>query len=589
VSAVRPSATTRLLTRHFLRRFFENDLISPHVDLHENSAVAVAGIVSLSLFASVMLGGKYLMGASPPGVVTIESLGDNFFFLSISMLAMALMAALQWDALSLDTRDTANLGPLPIPRRTLVVAKLSALVIFACGFAVALNLFPSFVHQIATTTRMPVGLPGALRLVFAHAVASLFASAFGFLTIVALRELLRAWLGQWFGRVSMLVQGVLVLACMSALLVVPVSAYGWTRSWMRDGLPSPWQVPPLWFFGLEQSIAGGVIPNSTGFVVAARMSEVNDRWLASYQAREALFPELATIGIVATVVMLVIAAATYGWNLRQLPQPTPSSQRRRSLVATLSMIAAGGDSVRRAGFGFALRALLRSAPHRLSMAAALALAIALSLGLLGRADFQPAIEPDVLPRSILAVQTVVMTLLLAGFRRAVRVPAELNANWMIQLSWRDAESRFLSGVKRAALVGIAWPTAFLLLPLHLWLLSERTAIAHLLIGFAYGAVVVEVLFARCDKVPFASAYEPLSHVKTIGPILFVFFLMFVHAFATIERFAIRTNSGVMNFVIALVVVLAATRIFEHWSRRASQPMKFDEPPEPSTQWLSLSG
>jgi hypothetical protein len=324
-------------------------------------------------------------------------------------------------------------------------------------------------------------------------------------------------------------------------------------------------------------------------VVPQRMADVNARWLTSYHAREGAFQDFATIATIALAGVLALAALTYAWNVRELPQPASSSQRRRSLIAVMSALFGGRDMVRRAGCGFALRALVRSAPHRLSMAVAAALAIAMSLGLLDRNDFQPAVGPFMLPASILAVQTVVITILLAGFRRAVRVPAELKANWVIQMSWRDAESRFLSGVKRAAIVGVAWPTALVLLPLHLWLLSGRTAIAHLTIGMCYGVVVVEGLFVRCNKVPFASAYEPLTHVKTIGPIVFLFFLMFVHTFARIEQDALRTSAATINFVLALLAALVVIRAFEYWQRPAREAMTFDEPPERATEWLGLGG
>jgi hypothetical protein len=575
-----------LLTGHFLRRFFENDLISPHVDLHENSAVAGAAVVSLSLFASVILGSKYLMGASPPGVVAVESLADNFAFLWISMSAMALMAAIQWDALSLDDRDAANLGPLPIARRTIVRAKLAALVIFALGFAVALNLFPSFVLQTATTTRMPVGFSGLLRLVFAHAVASMLASAFGFLAIVALRELLRAVFRGWFTRLSTFLQGALVLACMSALLLAP-AAQGSAKSWLINGFPSGLGVPPVWFMGLEQTLGGGPIANVTGFVVAPRMADAHRRGLASYHGNQARFEEYAVTALVAVGFAMGLAAIAYGWNMRTLPQPAAVSRRRRSLVAALSYVSAPRDSVRRVGLAFALQALARSAPHRLSMAAAAALAIALSLGLLDRTDFRP-VAPNMLPGSVLAVQTVILTLLLSGFRRAVRVPADLNANWMLQMAWGSGERRFLSGVKRAAVVGIAWPAVLALVPLHLWLLPGRIAIAHLVVGLVCGVVVVEALFVGCSRVPFASSYEPLSQVKTIGPIVFILFLMFVHTFASAEREALG-HDATLNFTTGLAVVFLAIRAFEYWRNRTPHPLKFDEPPEPATQWLGLTG
>ena len=219
----------------------------------------------------------------------------------------------------------------------------------------------------------------------------------------------------------------------------------------------------------------------------------------------------------------------------------------------------------------------------------LRLSLAVSLAVLGRAEFRPPRMPQKAPRSILAVQTITITLLLAGFRRAVRVPAELKANWMIQLAWRDAEQRFLSGVKRAAIVGIAWPALVALVPLHLSLMSERITALHVVVGLFYSAALVEVLFAGCTKVPFASAYEPLTNVKTLGPILLLFVLMSVYAFARIEQAALGTSDGVANFCIGLVAVFVAARAFGVWRRAGRQEMKFDEPPEPATQWLGLSG
>src|SRR5687767_4724980 len=111
---MRTTTATRLLTRHFLRRFLDNDLISPHIDLHENTTLICAAIVSTSLFFSVGLGAKFIVGMLMPGPTAILALTDRFFLIGASMIVMALVAAMQWDALSLDARDTSNLGPLPI-------------------------------------------------------------------------------------------------------------------------------------------------------------------------------------------------------------------------------------------------------------------------------------------------------------------------------------------------------------------------------------------------------------------------------------------------------------------------------------------
>jgi hypothetical protein len=586
---VRGSPVTRLLTRHFLRRFFENDLISPHIDLHENALTAGAAIVSLSLFLSVMLGAKYFASLPMPGIIAVEALGDNFAFINIAMFAMALVATLQWEALSLDVRDVSNLGLLPVRRRDLVGAKLSALTIFAVGFALALIAFESTIYQVLVIVRMPLGLSAFVRLATAHAVASALACAFAFLTVVAIREGSRIVLGgTWFGRASAIVQATLVLVFTTGLLISPGLADRAKNRWMREGFPEVLTFPPLAFMALEQAIGNGVVANATGVMVPNRMVDANARRLAQYRAQQPYFRDGASIALLLTAGMLVVAASAYAWNLRQLPQPAIAPSRRRSLVSAVGAVAAARDPMRRAGLSFALQAIVRSGPHRIAMAGALALTTALSVGMLARTGFREALNPWYPPASILAVQTIALTLLIAGFRRAVRVPAELRANWIMQLTWKRGERRFLAGVKLAAILGVALPALVALVPLHLWLLSPDVAAVHFVLGLCYALVLSEALFTGCKKVPLASSYEPLSHVKTLGPIVFVLFLIFLNTFARVERDAFQSTQGIVNFVIVSLVLIATLRVVDYWINRDGKTLKFDEPPEPATQWLGLS-
>jgi hypothetical protein len=586
---VRPSPVTRLLTRHFLRRFFENDLISPHIDLHENAFTAGAAIVSLMLFVSVMLGAKYFAALPLPGIIAVTALGDNYAFIHIAMFATALVATLQWEALSLDVRDVANLGPLPVRRSVLVRAKLSALTIFAVGFALALTTFPTLIYQVLVIVRMPLGLAAYAQLAVAHAVASALACAFAFLTVIAIREVTRAILGgTWFARSSAVVQAILVLVFTTGLLMSPGMAQRASGRWMREGVPGPWTFPPAAFMGVEQTIANSVVANVARVFIPDRMAEPNALRLAQYRAQEAAFRQGASVAVVLTVAMFLVAASAYAWNLRQLPQPAVASTRRRSLVSIISAVAAGRDSVRRAGLSFAMRAIVRSGPHRLAMAGALALATALSVGVLSRVGFREALNPWYPPVSILAVQTIILTLLIAGFRRAVRVPAELPANWVMQLAWKRGERRFLAGVRLASLVGVALPALVLLVPLHLVLLSPPVAAIHFVLGLSYAVALNEALFINCRKVPLASSYQPLSHVKTLGPIVFVLFLIFLDSFARLERMALQSTQGIINFASVWLGVMIVSRAADYWMNRDAQAMKFDEPPEPSTQWLGLT-
>ena len=57
-------------------------------------------------------------------------------------------------------RDTAVLGPLPIPRRAIVRAKFVAVGLFVVGFDVALILAPTVLRIASLPVRLPVTLTG---------------------------------------------------------------------------------------------------------------------------------------------------------------------------------------------------------------------------------------------------------------------------------------------------------------------------------------------------------------------------------------------------------------------------------------------
>ena len=138
----------RLLTQHFLQRFLENDLLSPDADHHDAIAMVCGGLLTLGLFLSVFISLKFLFMPFPsPGRTAVLAVGDRLVFVTLAMIVLAFVAVATWDALSLDPRDTAILGPLPIERAVLARAKLRAIAIrrVSRGGRVALERVPSHV------------------------------------------------------------------------------------------------------------------------------------------------------------------------------------------------------------------------------------------------------------------------------------------------------------------------------------------------------------------------------------------------------------------------------------------------------------
>ena len=110
-----PSGPRRLLTRHFLRRLIDDDLISPNADRHESLSMICAMLASLGLFVSVIISTRYLFNPYlTPGVASVSALFDHFLFTSAAMTATALVTLLAWDGLAVDARDASVLGAMPI-------------------------------------------------------------------------------------------------------------------------------------------------------------------------------------------------------------------------------------------------------------------------------------------------------------------------------------------------------------------------------------------------------------------------------------------------------------------------------------------
>ncbi len=79
----------------------------------------------------------YLGPLMTPGLASVQSLDDKFFYLSLAMVVTALVAASQWDVLAVDPRDAAILEPLPVKAGTIRRAKVSAIAILGGAVACA--------------------------------------------------------------------------------------------------------------------------------------------------------------------------------------------------------------------------------------------------------------------------------------------------------------------------------------------------------------------------------------------------------------------------------------------------------------------
>lgn len=589
--------TFRLVTRLFLRRLIDNDLISPHADRHQSLAVFFGFVVSLAVFVTFFLSTPYLSAfIQLPGPAALSALSDRFLFIAASITLSALGALMVWDALALEARDAAILGPLPIAARTITHAKLAAAMVFGAVLTVALNAVPSVLYPAFLTVNIR-GIAGAtiLRLIGAHATTVIMAGLFGFFAILAIRGMLRLLLGdQAFQRASSGIQSALVVSVVTALLLAPTVRARDVRHWVGDEVVPQWPVGPVvWYLGVNETSAGHLVAE-TPIVMPPRMPSIASLTRENQAARAAYRPLLAPFAAqarrawVSLPLVTVLALTTFLWTNRRLPDRSagvPAPSRLRTTVRRMAERYTHQDPEAQAGFCFALQTLTRSAPHRTIIAIAVAAGLTHALMVLAQSDGRSlAIQST--PVGVLGIAILLLLVLLAGVAYAVAVPAELAANWTIEMAWLGDERRYLAGVKSAAMLLVA-VLVVLMLPLHVALLGISVAIVHSVLSLLLAVAALDALLLPYRKLPFACSYVPLENPKVVWPIGFVSLLLVTYGFATAERWAMHSATRAIALGVVLGAFVLLVKAIDRAQRRERRPIRFDDRPAFATQRLGL--
>ena len=516
-----PATPRRLLTRHFISRLFDNDLLSPEADAHRGASLGLASLLSIGAFVSVLSGARFILTPFPmPALNAVGAIDNALLFVSVSMILLALVAVVAWDGLALDARDEAILGPLPIPRATIVSAKLAAMGALAGAVLLALNGPSSVLHASAVVAQLRVSVPGALRLMLAHAIACGAAGAFGFCTVLALREVGRAALGPWWPAVSTRLQALLIVVLATTFLLMP----GWMGRVAERIVPAAadWRTaanPPMWFVGLHQVLAGRIVVDIPAKAMPKRVQAVEDRSAALFNRAQPGAAPLARTALAALVASFALAVAAFLWNARRPAARARTPQRggptRRSLWVQMVTTTVARTPAVQAGFFFGMRTLGRSVPHRAALAVASAFGLAVATIGFGRAMRAPAGDAAVL--GLLWTQTMFLACLLAGCEQAMRLPAHLPASWSLKLAWPGDARGYVDGVKRAMVVGVGIPALALLLLAQLWFLPPRLALAHFAVGLLVLLIAIEARFIAEHPLPFLTSYIAGSRIK-VAPI-----------------------------------------------------------------------
>jgi hypothetical protein len=574
----------RLLTQHFLQRFLENDLLSPDADRHDAIAMVCGALISLGLFIAILSPMKFLfMPFQSPGRTAILANSDRLMFVALAMIVMSLVAVLTWDSLSLDPRDTSIFGPLPIERGVIVRAKLRAVGILASVFALAIGGMSSVFHPALMVAKLQIGLVTPLALIAIQFAVTLSAGFFAFGSVFLVREVLRAALGMRFGRVSAGLQAVLIIALVTGFLLLPAILQRAGRPERREAQ----MLPPVWFVGLHDALAGDLVAGLPPGALPPAVARQEDRAMARYREVASHIRPLAWRAVIALTGTFTVSIALFFWNSRQLPLPLVGNRGRRygglGLAARGIMVTLARRPATQAGFFFTLQCLFRSGPHRVVMAACTAVSIALATVFLAAASRSPAGDPAGVPGYVFSTQMIALAVLLAGFRHATRLPADISANRLFRVAWVADSGRFLTGVRRGGLVGVVAPAIVLLLPPYIYLLGTRLALMHALTGFLVSAALISMMTFRTSQLPFVASYAPSSNLNTFGPVVLVGGMIAVSIFSSIERVALAEMQTALILWGILAAVAVLPQLAAGRNEQLELPSAFDVPAAGATR------
>ena len=482
------------LIRHFLRRMFDGEWSSTPGQWKS----AAIGIVSLFLPAGLLLvregsgdpryASKYRLLAEAGDLAGVRAGGiaDQVALITLLICVTGLIALLQWPSLFPSRRDYLALAGLPVRSRQIFIARFTSVVGFSAVVIAAMNLLPSLIA--------PIEFGGGwrmdslyVRLVVAQAVSSCAACIFVFFAILSLQgALLNILPARFFARVSVYVQGAL------AGLFLLGAFYSWSiKDWtpaMVARLPQfgAW-LPPVWFTGLHQSMAGG----SDAFFTAM-----------GHRAQTA-----AALAVVFAVIAYIVSYRRYRTLLLETPVHLDTARVRRWTLPGLLSRTPRQEAI----LTFLAMTLTRSGAHRLLWFVYIGAALAVMLN-------SSLIDGALLMRSqgwgkalrflVLFWPLACSVVLISGFRHVLSVPVELRANWIFQITESLGRAEWMSAVERFVLAYAVAPIYLVLVPVAGyvlgWAVALRLAVLQLLISLS----IFELLFYSWQKLPFTCSYMP---------------------------------------------------------------------------------
>lgn len=478
----------QVLYRQFLFRVVDLELLATDAQGDVNSLLGqfAALLIFISMVAST-LALPFSNTDMPRMLRLIGTLTLEHLLIATTMLTVGVFAVLSWDSTFPDRRDVLVLAPLPVPARTLFLAKVAASASALSLTVAVLNLLTGITWPFALLPPHG-GVLGFLRSFTAYWFTMFASGMFIYCSVLCLQGFAAQLLSRRsFLRVSAFLQiAVFCLFVTVYFLQPPFAGLSELLDPDRQRLLS-W-LPSYCFLGLMQQV-NGTLP-------AALAPLAQRAW--------------AGLAIVACGAALAFFLSWFRTLRRIVEEP--------DIVAGsigAFRLPRFGDSVQTAIVQFSIRTLFRSRQHRLILAFYLGIGFALvsyflktpivRKQLLASAETLLGSQPNA---PLLASTIVMLGFCLVGMRVVFAMPRELPANWIFRVAPIRGAAECLRA-NRMALLILGWVpvwTVSAMLLLSIW--PAPAAAGHLMVLLFCGLILAELCLHDFRKIPFTCSYLP---------------------------------------------------------------------------------
>jgi len=475
---------------------------------------------------------------APAEYVERVVLADRLFFVLYLMLATALVVALLWDSLSPTRHDQEIVGVLPVHPRTLAAARFTAAVGVGLAFAIAVTAPSAFVYSAASAVHPMVG--AFPRVLLGHLLATVSASAFVFLAMLAIRALIVVAVGDAAAaRIAVALQIATFVLLVQVFFFLP----GLLPELMKEVLSGGTNyahLPPMWFAGLFIWLADGRTVGP-GLVL----------WAAT------------AVIVAAVVAVLVSILPAELMRRRDLERRADVSTGPMMPLVRAVMTRAVRAADVRALYLFAIASLVRSRRHGVHLGTYAGLAVAAALVGVATSSIRGSLTLATPQVALLALPLVFMFFAILGLRSACAIPVDLDANWPLRLRQPTAQAS-LNAMRLVLLTLAVLPTVALAAVASAWLWGARTGGLLAMWDLTAGMLLIELVLGSWNKVPFATTHEPaVDSVRSKWPWLAVALYFYGFHLAIVEVWCLGSpgSPAVLEGVGVgcLVIVLLRTR------------------------------